>query len=181
MAKLFKYINRNISIIMIIVVEVRGRQAAVRNAVDIIGKALSLSGLYAQGVLTYNNGFVGYVKADKAMILSRQPECPDFLLCIDESVDIKHAMAGIKEKGIAILNAREKPAFPVIKNKKIKPYVIDATGMSMALPKKPKPYFALLGIFTKLCGTVSMKSMKTLLPDKESSALFDEGYKAVKS
>ncbi|MEM7819816.1 MAG: 2-oxoacid:acceptor oxidoreductase family protein [Candidatus Aenigmatarchaeota archaeon] len=154
----------------------------------IIGKAMLLSGFYAQdfiisGLERRPDKVYGFVKFDKKPILSKQIERPDIVLVFDS--DMINEAKEIKENGIALFNITEKINLSYMKEKKVKTFSIDANSIVFGLTKKPIPNIAMLGAFTKIFDKISIKNMKFAIQEelgdaRENLIIFDEGYKNVK-
>lgn len=144
-----------------------------------------MSGFYVQSFAFISRGrrvfpVSGFVKIDKAPILSKQVEGPDFSLIFDPTLGIE--AKSMKEKSIVILNSPEKLASPALKRRKVRAYSVDATELALNHLKLNIPNTAMLGALAKLFNKVSMKSLKASMEgmSRENFAIFDEGYKNVR-
>ena len=171
-----------------IIISVHGRSGqGVESTLNLIANALQGTGLNAQilffpaaekrGSYTY-----GLVKADKSQLLSRQLEPSDITLIFDTSLQIKEILANAKEKSLLFVNSKDKIAYPELKKKHLKCYVLDATGISIAAGAKALPNLPLLGALAKNFNKITMKSLKAgvELFAKDGGLLIEEGYKNVK-
>ena len=157
----------------------------VETAVRLFSKACFQSGFYVQSFAFIGRGrrvfpVQGFVKIDKASILSRQVEEPDFYLIFDPTLGIDAKT--MKEKSVAVFNSPEKMASPVLKKRKIHAYSVDATELALTHLKANIPNTIMLGALAKLFNKVSMKSLKAAMEGmpRENFNAFDEGYKGVK-
>jgi len=138
-------------------------------ATRVLGTAAYSSKMYVQDFVESDGrlSVLGCVKADSQAIESRAMEPFDYLLVLDDKIDLKDMLNLGKEKSVLIINSREKPG---IKKKDAKIFYVDATGISITVMLKPDPYPALLGAFTRIFGKLPTKSVRS----------FDEGFKSVK-
>jgi len=171
-----------------ITVSLHGRSGqGVESAVNILAHSLFVSGLNVQSMFfpaqERRGSYVyGLVKADKNPILSRQIESQDITLIFDTTLDVKEIISNVKERGVAIFNSVERINYSALKKKRIKSYMLDATGISIGLGSKTLPNLPMLGALAKTFNKVSMKTIKSMSEtiSKDSHALVEEGYKAVK-
>ncbi|HLC67725.1 MAG TPA: 2-oxoacid:acceptor oxidoreductase family protein [archaeon] len=156
----------------------------VGRAVNLLAKACFASGLNVQSFTSVPSNrrgspVVGLVKTDKAPILSRQLEEPDYYVVLDAKM-----MPKIKENSVLILNAPSKPISDALKKKKVKVYSVDATGIALTMLKANVPNTAMLGAITKLFNKISMKSIRESLElgdmARENTNALEEGYRNVK-
>lgn len=152
-------------------------------AVNVFSRACFASGYYVQSFSFIGRGrrvfpVKGLVKIDKAPILSKQVEDPDFCMIFDPTLGEK----SFRERSIVIFNSPEKMVYPQLKKRKVKAYFVDATEIALNQLKSNMPNTAMLGALAKVFGKVSMKSIKSEMEgmQKENFAAFDEGYKSVR-
>ena len=157
----------------------------VETAVRVFSKACFSSGFYVQSFAFIGRGrrtfpVTGYVKIDKAPILSRQVEEPDFSLVFDPTISLD--AKAFKEKSTVIFNSPEKPGSPALKKRRIRAVSVDATELALLHLKSNIPNTAMLGALAKQFTKVSMKSLRTAMEGmpRENFNVFDEGYKGVK-
>jgi 2-oxoacid:acceptor oxidoreductase gamma subunit (pyruvate/2-ketoisovalerate family) len=157
----------------------------VETAVIAIARAAVMGGMNTQSVFfpTYEKRGThvwGFVKIDKAAILSKQAGDCDFCIVMEPSL-VKDAAPSVKDGGTIVINTSQKPGVQSFRKRKIKVFCVDATGIaSLASPKKPIPNLAMLGAFAKVFGKISLKALKagTGIAIENSSA--DDGYKNVR-
>ena len=157
----------------------------VETAVRVFSKACFESGFYVQSFTFISRGrrvfpVSGFVKIDKAPMLSKQVEEPDFSMVFDPTLGMD--ARSFKEKSIVIFNSPEKIASPALKKRKIRAYSVDATELALNHIKANIPNTVMLGALAKAFNKVSMKSLKAAMEGmpRENFAVFDEGYRVVK-
>lgn len=167
----------------------------VETAVRMFSKACFSSGFNVQSFAFIGRGrrvfpVKGYVKVDKALILSKQVEEPDFYLIFDPTLGMDTRQTdgkavdriSFKEKSIVIFNSPEKIVSPQLKKRRIKAQYVDATEIALTHLKSNMPNTAMLGALAKAFPKISMKSIKTTMEgmSRENFIAFDEGYKNVR-
>lgn len=165
----------------------RGGQG-VTSATRLLSQAAFLSGFTVQSYAPFTLEMrgapaLGYVKLDKAPIVSRQAEPPDYLLVLDRSLPLT-LLKEAGNKAVVIFNAAEKTA-AVAGKRKFKSYHVDAGRIALETLKKPIPNTAMLGGLLKLFPKISLKSMRTALEamplQRENTAAMEAGYREIKS
>jgi Pyruvate/2-oxoacid:ferredoxin oxidoreductase gamma subunit len=171
-----------------IIISVHGRSGqGVESTLTIIANSLLGTGLNVQTLFfpasekrgSYTHGLI---KADKAPLLSRQTETSDITLIFDTSLQIKEILSNAKEKSMVLFNSKDKLAYPELKKKHLKGYVVDATGISIAAGAKALPNLSMLGALAKNFNKITMKNIKSASETfaKDGGLLIEEGYKNVK-
>ncbi len=156
----------------------------VETAIRIFSKACFLSGYYVQSFAFIGRGrrvfpVRGFVKIDKAPILSKQVEDADFSMVFDPTLlDVK----SFKEKSVVIFNSADKLVAPQLKKRKVRAYFVDATEIALTHLKSNTPNTAMLGALARAFPKISMKAIKTSMEgvQKENFTAFDEGYKGAR-
>ncbi len=114
----------------------RGGQGAVTGA-EILAEAAFLEGLWCQafpffGAERRGAPVTAYTRISKKPILVHSAiYSPDLVIVLDPSImSIVDVTKGLKENGILLINARERPE---VKRDDIKVFIVDATGISLDL------------------------------------------------
>lgn len=144
-----------------------------------------MSGYYVQSFAFIGRGrrafpVKGFVKIDKAPILSKQVEEADFMMFFDPTLEVD--AKGLKEKSVVIFNSAEKLVAPQLKKRKVRAYFLNATEIALLHLKSNTPNTAMLGALAKAFPKISMKAIKTHMEGmpKENFVAFDEGYKGAR-
>jgi len=137
----------------------RGGQG-VKTTAHILGRAGFLTGFETQDFAVYGAERRGapvasFCRMDKKQVLSRGYIFkPDAIIVMDPTIDKMMTLAGIKNKGIVLVNSDRK--IEEFKGAKF----IDATKIAIDCIGKPIPSIAILGAFIKLSGKIPMPSLK---------------------
>lgn len=147
----------------------RGGQG-IKLAAHILGRAAFLTGYQVQSFAVYGAERRGapvasFVRMDKRNILERDYIFdPDFVVCIDDTLDVEKVVEGLDEKGFVLINTNKYPGhFSFIKQKV---YTIDATKIALDMMGMPIPNTAILGAFAKIFGKIPLETLK-LAVEKE--------------
>ncbi len=166
----------------------RGGQG-IKLAAHILGRAAFLSGYQVQSFAVYGAERRGaplesFVRMDRKEILERGYIFdPDYVVCIDDTLDMKKAMEGLKEDGFALINTNKYPGhFSSIRQKV---YTIDATKIALDVMGLPIPNTAILGAFVKIFEKIPLETLKEAvekeLKDEGKQSLADKNNKAVET
>jgi len=145
----------------------------IRTFIRLLEKAYLLSGWHVFGSYTVERykKSSGYVRVSNKKVLDKgQPEEADFIVIMDKdfySLDVK-------DKGVVIFNSPE----PIkLKNKNVKVYSIDATGIALSLGLNA-PNTVLLGVLAKKAGLKINTVKKALAGMNEANhRALEEGFK----
>ncbi len=151
----------------------RGGQG-IKLAAHILGRAAFLSGYQVQSFAVYGAERRGapvtsFVRMDKKEILERDYIFdPDYVICIDDTLDMEKVTEGLK-KGFILINTGKYPGhFSPLKQKV---HTIDATRIALDTLGVPIPNTAILGAFAKIFKKIPLEILKKAV-EKE---LRDEG------
>ncbi len=144
----------------------RGGQGAVTSA-ELLAKAAAEEGRYVQAFPSFGPERGGApVKAfcrlsDKPITLRSQVYEPDYVIILDSSLlDIPEVSEGIKEDTKFIINSNAKI---IMKNKA---YTFDATSHALKILGRNIVSTAMLGMFAKAAGIVSLDSILKIMDEK---------------
>jgi 2-oxoacid:acceptor oxidoreductase gamma subunit (pyruvate/2-ketoisovalerate family) len=165
----------------------RGGQG-IKLAAHILARAAFLSGYQVQSFAVYGAERRGapltsFVRMDKKEILERGYIFdPDFVVCIDDTLDLEKVIKGLKKDGKVLINTNKYPGrFSSIKQKV---YTIDATKVALDTIGLPIPNTAILGTFVKIFGKIPLetleKAVKKELEDEGKGELVKKNHRAVK-
>jgi Pyruvate/2-oxoacid:ferredoxin oxidoreductase gamma subunit len=167
-----------------IVISLYGRNRNdVAATTGIIAKAMHSLGMYVQVITSAKKSYTkSIIKMDKGIMTSKQHETCDIALVLDSQVDIKLIFNEINSKGIILANTNEKPSLPSLKNKSVKTYSLDATGISLRLANNSASGMVMAGALAKYFNKLTIKALKTQAEPvfKEASSMIDEGYRTVR-
>lgn len=136
----------------------RGGQG-VKKSAQILARAAYIEGYYTQDFAIYGAERTGapltsFVRIDKDKISTRGYIFePDYIVILDDSLDIEACLKGSKANTHVVINTKEK-----IKRKNFHP--VNATEIVLKYLKRPVANIAILGGFSKVSGIVSMKSLE---------------------
>jgi len=144
----------------------RGGQG-VKLAAHILGKAAFLSGY--RGVQSFAKygaerrgaPVTSFVRMDKKEVLERgYISNPDFVICLDDTLDFDIVKNGLKKDGIILINTNKYPGHFADKKIKNKIFTIDATKIAMETLGVPIPNTAILGAFIKIFRKIPLDILK---------------------
>jgi len=156
----------------------RGGQG-VKLAAHILGKAAFLSGY--KGVQSFamygaerrGAPVTSFVRIDKKEILERGYIFkPDYVICLDDTLNFEIVKKGLKDKGIILINTNKYPGRFADKKMNYKVYTIDATKIALKVLGVPIPNTAILGAFIKIFRKIPLEILKKAV-EKE---LGEEGH-----
>ena len=167
----------------------RGGQG-VKLAAHILGKAAFLSGY--RGVQSFAKygaerrgaPLTSFVRIDKKEVLERgYISNPDFIICLDDTLDFETVTNGLKEDGIILINTNKYPGHFADKKIKNKVYTIDATKIALEVLGVPIPNTAILGAFIKLFRKIPLDTLKRTiekeLKEEGKESLIEKNKKVV--
>jgi len=165
----------------------RGGQG-IKLAAHILGKAAFLSGYKVQSFAVYGAERRGapvesFVRMDKKEILERGYIFdPDYVICIDDTLDMKKVLEGLNPRGKILINTSRYPGhFSKIKQKV---YTVDATRMALETIGLPIPNTAILGAFVKVFDKIPIdtlrKAVESELREEGKEELVEKNEQAVK-
>lgn len=166
----------------IMIFRIGGECGHARLGEEILSRAAFLSGFYVQSFsLSERESETGFVKMDKAPILSKQVELSDFTLILDPT-KLNEIIKNCNDSSIAIINSDKKIKTALMKKKKIKSYHLNAKEIALNHFKKDFPIIPMLGALARVSNKISLKNMKiaTGLEYGKDGAALEEGYKSVK-
>lgn len=165
----------------------RGGQG-VETSARILGNALFSSGQQVQDFVISGmelRGFPvsGYVKAEKAAILSKDLPKADFLLVFDLTLPYDRLLKECNEKAIVIFNSKDHVK-GTVKKAGFKSYFINANEISYNYLRTVMPNTAMLGALAKIYNKITMKSLKNSIQQlpmqHENLQAFEQGFRSVK-
>jgi len=171
----------------------RAGQGAITSA-TILGQALFLEEKYAYAFPHFGAARMGaamnaFLRFDSQPVRSHyQIYKPDYVMIIDHSlISAIDCFAGLKEKGIVLLNKKDGVQIPQLKNSQ-KIFDIPAEKIALEIIGKPFANTPLLGAFAKVSGEVKLESileavrmqfsLKKEILDKNLEAV-RKGYEAI--
>ena len=167
----------------------RGGQG-IKLAAHILGRAAFLSGYQVQSFAVYGAERRGapmtsFVRIDKKEVLERGYIFdPDFVICVDDTLDMKHVTKGLKSNGIFLINTSKYPGYfsPKVKQKI---YTVDATKIALKTLGIPIPNTSILGAFVKIFKKIPLEtlkeSVKKELKEEDKGELIEKNLKAVET
>ena len=166
----------------------RGGQG-IKLAAHILGRAAFLSGFQVQSFAVYGAERRGaplesFVRMDTKEILERGYIFdPDFVICVDDTLDIKRVVKGLKNGGRILINTRKYPGYFSFLKQKV--YTVDATKIALETIGIPIPNTAILGAFAKVFKKIPLDNLKEAvkkeLREEGKSELIDKNIKAVET
>ncbi len=166
----------------------RGGQG-IKLAAHILGRAAFLSGFQVQSFAVYGAERRGaplesFVRMDTKEILERGYIFdPDFVICVDDTLDIKRVVKGLKNSGKILINTRKYPGYFSFLKQKV--YTVDATKIALETIGIPIPNTAILGAFAKVFKKIPLDNLKEAvkkeLREEGKSELIDKNIKAVET
>ena len=166
----------------------RGGQG-IKLAAHILGRAAFLSGFQVQSFAVYGAERRGaplesFVRMDTKEILERGYIFdPDFVICVDDTLDIKRVVKGLKNSGKILINTRKYPGYFSFLKQKV--YTVDATKIALETIGVPIPNTAILGAFAKVFKKIPLDNLKEAvkkeLREEGKSELIDKNIKAVET
>ncbi|RLJ10094.1 MAG: pyruvate ferredoxin oxidoreductase [Candidatus Aenigmatarchaeota archaeon] len=144
----------------------RGGQGAV-TAAALLAKAAGYDDKYAQGFPAFGVERRGapvraFVRiSEKPITLRSQIYNPDYVVVLDPSLmDLKDVTQGLRKDSIFIVNAKN------FKKMGYKTYFYDATSLALEILGKNIVNTAMLGVFAKVTGLVSLESILKVIEDE---------------
>ena len=166
----------------------RGGQG-IKLAAHILGRAAFLSGFQVQSFAVYGAERRGaplesFVRMDTKEILERGYIFdPDFVICVDDTLDIKRVVKGLKNDGKILINTRKYPGYFSFLKQRV--YTVDATKIALETIGIPIPNTAILGAFAKVFKKIPLDNLKEAvkkeLREEGKSELIDKNIKAVET
>ena len=166
----------------------RGGQG-IKLAAHILGRAAFLSGFQVQSFAVYGAERRGaplesFVRMDTKEILERGYIFdPDFVICVDDTLDIKRVVKGLKNSGKILINTRKYPGYFSFLKQRV--YTVDATKIALETIGIPIPNTAILGAFAKVFKKIPLDNLKEAvkkeLREEGKSELIDKNIKAVET
>ena len=146
----------------------RGGQGAV-TAMEILAKAAAMDGKFVQafpyfGVERRGAPVRAFCRISEGpMTLRSQIYKPDYILVLDPSLlELPEIQDGLKEDSVVVANSREKPN-PGFSQKT---YHYDATSLAVDVLGRDIVNTAMLGVFAKATGLVSLESLLKVVGGK---------------
>ena len=146
----------------------RGGQGAV-TAMEILAKAAGLDSKYAQAFPSFGVERRGApVKAfcrisDQPITIRSQVYEPDYVIILDPSLlELPEIKEGLKENSLIVINSNQKPDFTQ------KSHNYDATSLALEILGRDIVNTALLGVFARVTGTVSLESLLKIMDERFS-------------
>ena len=161
----------------------RGGQGAV-TAANLLVDAAVLEGKYAQafphfGAERRGAPVVAFARiSDRPIEVHGQIENPDIVVVLDPRLfELVDVLEGLKEDGVVVVNAREKPF-----DASYETYCVDATRIALDLGLVvsgwPVVNTTMLGALSKATGLVGLKSIKQAITNNFKGALGEKNAKA---
>lgn len=160
----------------------RGGQGAV-TAMEILAKAAGLDGRYVQAFPSFGVERRGApVKAfcrisDQPITIRSQVYEPDYVIILDPSLsDLPEVTEGLKEDSVIMLNSNGNDVAGLSQ----KSHAYDATALANDVLGRDIVNTAMLGVFAKVTGKVSLESLLKVLDEKFSGRLAELNKQIVK-
>ena len=113
---------------------------------------------------------------DKKIFKRTQVYSPDFIIVLDPSlISLPELMEGVKPDTVFIVNSKEKPA-----NLKNRTHTFDATSLALDVIGKDIVNTAMLGVFAKVTGLVTLDSVLKVVEKRFGGAMAKFNQKLVK-
>lgn len=163
----------------------RGGQG-IDSATRLVGNALFAGDLQVQDFVLSGmekRGFPvqGWVKADKAPLLSRDVPAADFMLIFDMTLPVEGILKNCAPGATVIFNSPERVK---VKKGEFRAYFVDASGISYTHTRSPRPNTAMLGALAKIYPKIPSKHLRSgivqMPMQKENTQAFEDGYRNVK-
>ncbi len=141
----------------------RGGQG-IKLAAHILARAAFLSGYQVQSFAVYGAERRGapvesFVRMDTKEILERGYIFdPDFVVCVDDTLDMEWVVGGLKSGGIVLINTGKYPGY--FSRIKQKVYTVDATKVALETLGIAIPSTAILGAFVKIFKKIPLENLK---------------------
>ena len=149
----------------------RGGQGAV-TAAYLLAKAAGLDGKYTQafpafGVERRGAPIKSFCRiSDKPITLRSQVYSPDYIIVLDPTLmDLPEISEGLNSNSVAVVNTKEHQVLDQ------KTYSYNATSLALEVMGKNIVNTAMLGVFSKATGLVSIKSIEKTLEENFPSKL----------
>ena len=159
----------------------RGGQGAV-TAMEVLAKAAGMDGKYSQafphfGVERRGAPIKAFTRIDDRYITIRsQIYNPDYILVMDPSLmDLPEITEGLKEGSVAVINGKGGEG-----NLKQKAYYYDATSAALSVLGKDIVNTAILGVFAKVTGLVTIDSILKAIDDNFPEKLAEKNKNLVR-
>ena len=163
--------------------------------VEILGKAIGYDDKFSQAFGAFGPERRGApVRAfcridDKKIQIRTQVHNPDYVIVLDPTLlDLPEVKEGIKAKTVYIVNSKETPGTEQKEiGTKNRVYTFDATSLALDTIGKDIVNTAMVGVFAKVTGLVTLKSVSKVLEERFggklaelNDKLVNEAYKKMK-
>ncbi len=159
----------------------RGGQGAV-TAASLLAKAAGLDGKYAQAFPAFGVERRGApVRAfcrisERKITLRSQIYSPDFIVVLDDTLlGLPEITEGLKKDSVAVINTKSRPQL------KQKTFCYDATSLALEMLGKDIVNTAMLGVFAKASGLVSISSIEKAIEENFPPRLAEVNAKLVRT
>ena len=168
----------------------RGGQGAVM-AAQALAEAAVIQGNYAVafpffGAERRGAPVLAFTRIHKSKILSKtQVYAPDCVVVLDDSLlDTIDVVAGLKNKGIVVINSKDMPE-DIDLGVEVTTAVVDATSIALEILKAPITNTSILGAFAKATGIISIeaieKAIKSRFGEKLGEMVGEKNAKAART
>jgi len=158
----------------------RGGQGAV-TAMEVLAKAAGMDGKYSQafphfGVERRGAPVRAFCRiSDKPITIRSQVYEPDYVMILDPTLsELPEINDGLKDKSVVISNSKERPRFEQMAHN------YDATSLALEVLGRDIVNTAMLGVFAKITGIVSLESILKIMDDRFSGKVAELNKQLVK-
>jgi pyruvate ferredoxin oxidoreductase gamma subunit len=166
-------------------IHARAGQGAITTAY-LLGYAYFLKGLYPYAFPSFGAARMGapmnaFVRVDtKPVRLRSQIYEPDYVIVVDSTLMRGfNCFSGLKEEGIAIINAREGIEVPKV-NARQKVFVVPANDIALKTIGRPLGNTALLGAYARATGEIDLNTLVEAVKNRFSGKAQETNIEAVK-
>jgi len=166
-------------------IHARAGQGAITTA-SLLGYAYFLKGMYPYAFPHFGAARMGapmnaFVRVDsKPVRLRSQIYEPDYVIIVDPTLMRGfNCFSGLKEDGIAIINARETEEIPKVKAKQ-KIFIVPANDIALKTIGRPLGNTALIGAFAVATGELNLDTLLEAVKGRFSGKAQEGNIQAVK-
>jgi pyruvate ferredoxin oxidoreductase gamma subunit len=166
-------------------IHARAGQGAITTA-TLLGYAYFLKGMYPYAFPSFGAARMGapmnaFVRVDARPVrLRSQIYEPDYVLVMDDTLMRGfNCFSGLKENGIAIINAKEGIEVPKV-NAKQKIFMVPATEIALKAIGRPLGNTALVGAFAAATGEIDLETLLEVVKKRFSGKVQEANIQAVK-
>ncbi len=166
-------------------IHARAGQGAITTA-SLIGFAYFEEGMYPYAFPNFGAARMGapmnaFVRVDaKPVRLRSQIYTPDFVIIVDPTLMRGYnCFSGLKEEGIAIINAKDELDLPKLKPKQ-KAFVVPANDIALKTIGRPLANTTLIGSFAAATGEIKLDTLLKVVKQRFSGKALEGNIEAVK-